>query len=101
MVQKPAVNPESAWPAWTGFVWFLLMAAWGLQLLRNFVWPILFFALHLIGPALADVFLLAAATVATIVLALGVDRPAALLLTPYLGWVGFAGVLNEAFLRLN
>ena len=164
---EPAADPESALPAWTGCIWFLLLcfggngvislftidgmetwyrtlrapaimppklvfalvwlvlygligvagwrlwrrrrqlrgrlalAAWGLQLLLNFAWPILFFALHLIGPALGDVFLLAAATMATIVLALGVDRPAALLLVPYLVWVSFAGLLNEAFLRLN
>ncbi len=167
MTQEPVADPESAPPAWTGCVWFLLLcfggnglislvtidgvetwyrtlqapgitpprlvfplvwsvlygliavagwrlwrrrrrplgrlalSAWGLQLILNFAWPILFFALRQIGPALGDLFLMAAATTATIVLALGVDRPAALLLAPYLAWIGFAGVLNEAFLRLN
>ncbi|RMH38860.1 MAG: tryptophan-rich sensory protein, partial [Alphaproteobacteria bacterium] len=34
-------------------------------------------------------------------LAWKVDRVAALLLLPYLGWVGFATILNAAFWWLN
>ena len=167
MTKDPVPDQESALPAWTGCVWFLLLcfglngvislltidgvetwyrtlkappmtppdlvfplagslfyaligvagwrlwrrrgrlqarlalAAWGVQLLLNFAWPVLFFALRLIGPALGDLLLLAAATLTTIVLAWKVDRPAALLLAPCLAWMAFIGVLNQAFLRLN
>ena len=79
----------------------LALAAWGLQLALNFAWPILFFSLHRLGLALAEIALMAAAIAVTIVLALKADRPAAVLLLPYLAWVAFTGVLNEAFLRLN
>ena len=79
----------------------LALAGWVVQLALNFAWPILFFGLHMIGASLADIILMAAAIVATIFLALGVDRPSAWLLLPYFAWVGFAGVLNAAFLRMN
>ena len=79
----------------------LALTAWALQLALNFAWPILFFGLHMIGAALADIVLMAAAIALTMFLALGVDRLAAWLLAPYFAWVGFAAVLNFAFLRMN
>jgi benzodiazapine receptor len=30
-----------------------------------------------------------------------VDKPAAALVLPYLGWLGFAGALNEEIIRRN
>ena len=38
---------------------------------------------------------------AYMVVARKVDRPAALLMAPYLGWCGFAALLNEEIVRLN
>ena len=79
----------------------MAFAAWVVQLALNFAWPILFFGQHMIGAGLADIILMVAAIVATIFLALGVDRLSAWLLLPYFAWVAFAGVLNAAFLRMN
>ncbi|RBL81811.1 tryptophan-rich sensory protein, partial [Streptomyces cavourensis] len=46
------------------------------------------------GAAFLDITLLLAAVVTTALLAARVDRRAALLLVPYLLWVGYAAALN-------
>lgn len=69
-----------------------------LQLFLNGLWSWLFFAWALGGLAFVEILLLWAAIVVTAKLFWRVRRLAALLLMPYLFWVGFAGILN---LRLN
>ena len=61
----------------------------------------LFFGAGLLGLAFADIVLLAVSVVATIVLFARVSRLAAVLLVPYLAWVGFASALNFAIWQLN
>ena len=77
------------------------MAAFALQLLLNFAWSLVFFALHSIGGALAEIIALDLAIVTTTILFFRRDRIAGLLFLPYLGWTLFATVLTHAFWRLN
>jgi tryptophan-rich sensory protein len=66
------------------------------QLALNAVWPSVFFSVREKRASLAVIAALDA-TVAAEVAALGRDDPrAAALLTPYLGWCGFATALNAA-----
>jgi tryptophan-rich sensory protein len=71
------------------------------QLLLNFAWSFLFFGARQYGWALVEIAALWVAIVATIWLFRGVDRPAAWLLVPYLGWVTFASALTAAIYRLQ
>ena len=56
----------------------------------NVFWSYLFFNQHLVGTALWEMLLLNASTVALIVLIWPINRLAASLLFPYVGWVTFA-----------
>ncbi|MFJ9687972.1 TspO/MBR family protein [Streptomyces bacillaris] len=70
------------------------LVAWGVQLVLNALWTPLFFAAEQYGAAFLDIALLLAAVLTTALLAARVDRRAALLLVPYLLWVGYAAALN-------
>ncbi len=117
-LRKPSWTP----PGWVfGPVWTLLypvvaVAGWRawregrgrkrlliylVQMALNAAWPWLFFAARRPALALIDVVLLFAAILATAVGFWRVHRGAALLLVPYLGWVGFAAALNYEIWRLN
>lgn len=72
-----------------------------IQLILNVAWSWFFFGLHSPALAFADICLLWAAILATILLFASVYRPAALLLVPYFLWVSFAAVLNFSIWRLN
>ena len=117
---KPPFNPPDRvfGPAWALLYALMAVAAWrvwrrrhphgrraltvyALQLALNLAWTLIFFGLRLPGWALADILVLLAAVAATIALFWRVDRPAALLLVPYLAWVAFAAALNGAIWRLN
>jgi len=120
-LNKPAWNPPS-WvfgPVWTTL--YLLMgvaaaAAWegrrtrsgragfflfGLQLALNALWSWLFFHWHRPDLALADLVVLWAAILGTIIAFRRIRPAAGWLLVPYLAWVTFAGVLNASIVRLN
>lgn len=121
-LEKPAWNPPDAvfGPVWTTLyvlmgvallqVWRLdrtrpeVRLALGLfaaQLTLNFAWSWIFFERKEVGLAFAEIVVLHASIVATI-LAFGRLRPkAALLLIPYLAWVSFAAILNAEIWRLN
>ena len=77
------------------------LTLWGWQLLLNAVWAPLFFGLHLMLPALGVIGALLVAVALTVRRFLAVDRAAALIMLPYLAWVGFAGYLNAGFWWLN
>lgn len=120
-LNKPPWNP----PAWVfGPVWSLLytlmaVAAWmvwrkggwkaqgkilGLFLLQwflNAAWTPLFFGLHRLGLAFAEIILLWLAIAATLILFWRVSKVAGVLLVPYLAWVTIAAVLNFTIWRLN
>jgi tryptophan-rich sensory protein len=77
------------------------LRAWGTQLALNAAWSPLFFRAHRPRLALLDLGLLLAATGRSIQTAHRVDRTAARLLLPYLGWSLFAFALNSEIVRRN
>jgi tryptophan-rich sensory protein len=92
----------AAWRVWkTTSLKSVEMAAFAIQLGLNFAWSAVFFALHRIGAALAEIAALDLAILVTLLLFLRRDRLAGLLLLPYLAWTVFATVLTHAFWRLN
>lgn len=119
------VRPAWAPPGWVfGPVWTVLyvmmgIAAWlvwkqhgfagagtalrlfCVQLAVNALWSWLFFAWHLGAMAFADVLLLWALIVATVVSFWKASRLAGVLLVPYLAWVTFASVLTYSVWQLN
>ena len=121
-LEKPAFNPPD-WvfaPVWTALYVMMAIGAWrvwlkageapgarpalglwSLQLALNLTWSFVFFGARLIGAALAEIVVLLAAIVATLVLFWRVDRAAGWLLVPYAAWVAFAAVLTAAIWRLN
>jgi tryptophan-rich sensory protein len=72
-----------------------------LQLVANALWTWLFFTFHLGAAAAAEIVLLWLLIAATISHFWPVSRVAALLLVPYLAWVGFATALTFSLWRLN
>jgi benzodiazapine receptor len=72
---------------------------WWLQLALNGAWSPLFFGARKPRLALADLVAMTAALGSYTWLAHKVDRPAAWMMTPYLGWLGYAGYLNAAGIR--
>lgn len=120
-LRKPSFTPPD-WvfgPVWTALFAMMTVSAWRIyrsppsaarsaalalwmtQLGMNAAWSVLFFGEHKKGAALIDIGLLATAVSGYMAAAGKVDRPAALLMVPYLGWCGFAGVLNEEIVRMN
>jgi benzodiazapine receptor len=72
---------------------------WAVQLVLNALWTWIFFAWERPGAALVEIMILFVAVTLTIVLFRPISKLAALLLVPYLLWVGFAAALNYAIWR--
>lgn len=120
-LERPAWSPPGAvfGPVWTVLYALMGIAAWrvwlaggfkanrlplGLflaQLGLNALWSWLFFAWQLGGWAFAEILLLLAMIVATLLTFWRVSPLAGLLLVPYLLWVSFAAVLNFSLWQLN
>lgn len=125
---KPALNPPSAvfGPVWItlyalmGVAAFLIWSSFakalpgqekrkiltalflfGIQLILNTLWSILFFGLHSPGSALVDIIFLWLAVFATIIAFYKISKVAAYLLLPYILWVSFATYLNYSIWVLN
>jgi tryptophan-rich sensory protein len=71
------------------------------QLALNALWSWLFFGWHRGALALADILLLWALIVATLISFWRIRPLAGALLVPYLLWVSFASVLNYSVWQLN
>lgn len=118
---RPSIAPPN-WvfgPVWTVLYALMAIAVWRIsceapstwrnvaialflvQLALNFAWSLIFFRWHQIGWALLEVISLWFAILLTTWTFARVSRTAAWLMVPYLAWVGFAGLLNAAFWRLN
>ena len=120
-LSKPDLYPPSAT---FGIVWSVLYAMMGfslaivaaatgargrrlaitvfvVQLAFNLAWSPLFFGMHWMSGALADILVLDVLVVFTIVLFARVRPVAAGLLVPYLAWILFATYLNWAILQEN
>lgn len=73
----------------------------GIQLVLNLMWSLVFFGLHAPAFAAVVILMLLVAIVLTMVSFWPISRWAALLLVPYLLWVSFATALNVAVALLN
>lgn len=94
----------AAWVVWQHSdirsVWLPLTLFFG-QLILNAAWSFIFFGLRRPGLALIDIVTLFLAIALTAKSFLSCSRPAFWLMTPYLGWVGYATYLNLGIWRLN
>lgn len=106
-------------PVWTTLYLMMGLAAWlawregpspavgralrvyAVQLVLNGLWTWIFFAWRQGGLALAEILLLWALILATIVLFWRIRPIAGALLIPYLAWVSFASALNAALWLAN
>lgn len=77
------------------------IALFFVQLALNAAWSPVFFTLHWVWSALGIIAALAIAILLTIRTAWPVNRPAAILLLPYLAWVLYASTLNAGVGVLN
>jgi translocator protein len=81
--------------------WYWLMIVFGIQLVLNGLWTPAFFGLESPLAGLIVIIPMLISIAATIWLARPFSGVAALLLVPYLLWVGFATVLNFSIWQLN
>ena len=77
------------------------LLCYGVQLILNFVWPLIFFDLSLYLLAFVWLVMLLALIILTIFSYSKIRRTAAYLQIPYALWVTFAGYLNLAIWLLN
>jgi len=94
----------AVWLVWRSVGFAAARSAVGLfaaQLAANALWSWLFFAWRLGAAAFAEVLLLWALILATVVAFWRLSRLAAALLVPYLAWVTFASALTWAVWRSN
>ena len=75
-----------------------LVGVFGINLMLNVLWSFLFFTLKRPSWAFAELIALEFTIVAMILVTRRIDKKSAWLLVPYLVWVGFAGVLNLAWM---
>ena len=121
-IEKPSWNPPG-WvfgPVWTalyimmGIAFFLIwkskadekmkrktMILWGIQLVFNFFWSIIFFGNEQIFGAFLEIIGLWLFILLTIFAFARIDKRAAWLLVPYISWVSFAAYLNFTIWELN
>ncbi len=96
------VMAVAAWRVWRVVgLRSIEMAVYALQLALNFGWSLIFFSLHQIAAAFAEIAVLDAAILTTTLLFFRRDRLAGLLFLPYLGWTLFASLLTHDFLIGN
>lgn len=79
----------------------LALGLFGVQLVLNALWSIVFFGMQDPGAAFGVIVLLWLFIVATMIAFFKISRLAMYLLVPYLLWVSFAGYLNYMIWMLN
>lgn len=118
-LQKPSFNPPN-WvfaPTWTILYVMIAVAGWRTylqddatalpmqlwlaQMILNFIWSPVFFALHHMALALAIILTLLAVIISFVWVQRRENRFAAALFLPYAAWVAFASLLNYSIYRLN
>lgn len=118
-IRKPAFSsPGWVFPvAWTvlyvlmGIACYLIvvpgkpssgaLALYGIQLVVNFLWPVLFFNLEMYLLSFFCLILLWILVFLTARAFFRISKPAGCLMIPYLLWVTFAGYLNFSIYLLN
>jgi len=120
-INKPSFSPPN-WlfaPAWTllyilmGIAAFLIwqkrdypqtkpaLMFYGLQLILNTLWSIIFFGMKNLGLAFLEIIFLWLFILITLIKFYKINKTAGLLFVPYLAWVSFALILNYAVWMLN
>jgi translocator protein len=79
----------------------LALLVYGVHLVLNALWSVLFFGLHNPALAFAEILILLVFIVGTIILFWRIHTWAGALLLPYLAWVSFAAFLNYTIWQLN
>ena len=79
----------------------LFLIFWALQLVFNTLWTPVFFGLHSIKLGFIILLCLWVSVTIMVVLAFYTDLIAGLLLTPYVVWGSYAGLLNFSIIQLN
>ena len=79
----------------------VFFTVFGIQLILNALWSLLFFGLKSPLLGLVDIILLDIMVTVTIIYAKSISKLAAILLVPYLVWIIFASILNFAIFLLN
>ena len=74
---------------------------YGIQLILNALWSIIFFGMHNPGLALLEIVILWLFILITLIKFYKINKTAGLLFIPYLAWVSFASILNYAIWMLN
>lgn len=77
------------------------LAWWGIVLALQLIWMALFFGLHRLGWAWAEMGLLIGATLLCMRAFYGASKQAACLMLPFLAWTLYAWVLNLAIWSIN
>ena len=98
-----ALMAVSAWLVWRGGrpASYRALRLWGWQLLANALWSPAFFGLQSTGLALIVMAALVPLVVMTVWRFAALNRVAAALLVPYLGWSLYAAYLTAGFFDLN
>jgi benzodiazapine receptor len=94
----------SAWLVWRSAGWSVAKFAlilFGIQLVLNSLWSVVFFGLRKVGAAFGEILLLWMMIIATTVAFLPLSLLAAWLLIPHVVWVAFASYLNFRIWQLN
>lgn len=120
-INKPSFSPPN-WlfaPAWTLLYILMAIAAfliwqkrdnpktkqalifYGIQLVLNAFWSIIFFGMHNPGLALLEIIILWLFILIILIKFYKINKTAGLLFIPYLLWVSFASILNYAIWILN
>jgi len=73
----------------------------GIQLILNLLWSVVFFGMQQPGFAMVEIILPWLASVATMVAFRGKSMAATILMVPYLAWTTFAAVLNFWLWKMN
>lgn len=120
-LDKPSFTPPGAviGAAWTGLDLLLCVAGyrllaappsprrrttlglWGLSVSGLAVWPYLFFGRKRLGESVVALGGMLAVAAGGVAAAARVDTLAAAAIAPLVGWLGFAGLLNEEIWRRN
>ncbi len=79
----------------------LALALFFAQLVLNYSWSPIFFAMHEVRLALFVLAAMLGLSIGATVRFAGIRRAAALLMLPYLAWLCFAGYLNFQIIELN
>jgi translocator protein len=98
-----SLNAAAGWLVWRGHDVEAAgpLALYVGSLFLNAAWSWLFFGRRRMDLALIDVVLLWGSIAGLILLFAPLSRMAALMLVPYLAWVGTAALLNVQMIRLN